>query len=130
MTETPVSQPAEGPLLRSRRLAMRPLNVDDLGAVHALMGDEAVMAFWDVPAIVDLELTRAIIGGQLRGMDRGSALCWAISRAADGAFIGCCDLSEIDRWHRRAEIGFMIARPFWGAGFSGAQVSPSRLYRR
>ena len=51
-------------------------------------------------------------------MERGAALYWAMHERADNGFIGCCDLSDIDRWHRRAEVGFMIARPWWGGGYA------------
>jgi RimJ/RimL family protein N-acetyltransferase len=31
---------------------------------------------------------------------------------------GACDLSEIDWRHRRAEVGFVLARDAWGQGFA------------
>ena len=33
-------------------------------------------------------------------------------------FVGACDLSDIDRWHRRAEVGFMLGRDAWGHGYA------------
>jgi RimJ/RimL family protein N-acetyltransferase len=38
--------------------------------------------------------------------------------AKSGACIGLCDLSEIDRRHSRADVGFMVARRCWGAGYA------------
>ena len=35
-----------------------------------------------------------------------------------GEFLGSCDLSEIDRRHRRAEVGFMLGREAWGQGYA------------
>lgn len=104
--------------LQTERLTLRPLAMGDLEDLHAMMGDAEVMAFWDVPPIEDIDLTSTILQGQIRDVERGAALYWVMSRRLDGAFVGCCDLSEIDRWHARAEIGFMLGRPFWGGGYA------------
>ena len=48
----------------------------------------------------------------------GKALYWGIRRLDNGAFLGACDLSDIDRWHKRAEIGFMLGRGAWGQGYA------------
>ena len=34
----------------------------------------------------------------------------------DQAIIGTCTLANIDRGHRRAELGFALAKAFWGQG--------------
>ena len=33
-------------------------------------------------------------------------------------FLGTCDLSDIDRSHRRAEVGFILEREAWGQGYA------------
>jgi ribosomal-protein-alanine N-acetyltransferase len=104
-------------ILQTQRLTLRPLEAGDADAMHALMSDAEIMAFWDVAEIDDIELTKAIMDAQLRDMDLGRALYWAMIRREDGAFVGCCDLSEIDRWHHRAEIGFMVGKPFWSDSY-------------
>ncbi len=105
-------------ILQTSRLTLRPLSRDDGIAMHGLMSDAEVMAYWDVAEIEDVELTRQIVDSHVASMERGSSLCWAMQRLHDQAFIGCCDLSDIDRWHHRAEIGFIIGRPFWGDGLT------------
>jgi ribosomal-protein-alanine N-acetyltransferase len=37
---------------------------------------------------------------------------------ADDQFVGVSDLSEIDRRHKRAEVGFMLGRDAWGQGYA------------
>jgi ribosomal-protein-alanine N-acetyltransferase len=105
-------------ILQTERLSLRPLAMEDLKDLHAMMGDAEVMAFWDVTPIEDIDLTAAIVQGQIRDVEHGAAIYWVMTRQTDDAFVGCCDLSEIDRWHARAEIGFMLARPFWGGGYA------------
>jgi len=105
-------------ILQTERLTLRPLEAGDAEAMHALMSDAEIMAYWDVAEIDDIDLTKIIMDAQLRDMDLGRALYWAMVRREDGAFVGCCDLSEIDRWHHRAEIGFMIGKPFWSDNYA------------
>jgi ribosomal-protein-alanine N-acetyltransferase len=104
-------------ILQTQRLTIRPLQASDAAALHGLMSDAEVMAYWDIGEIEDEALTGQILESQLKAMARDDALHWAMMRNEDGAFIGCCDLSDIDRWHRRAEIGFISARAYWGEGY-------------
>lgn len=105
-------------ILQTPRLSLRPLDASDWDAMHELMSDAEVMAFWDVAEIDDPTLTRQIINSHLLAMRSGEALSWAIIRTSDQAFVGCCDLSSIDRWHHRADIGFITGKPFWGEGLT------------
>ena len=82
------------------------------------MGDPEVMAFWDIPEVDDPDFVARIVGGQVDAMSDGKAIYWAMRTLRDGEFIGSCDLSEIDRWHRRAEVGFMLRRGAWGYGYA------------
>jgi len=41
-----------------------------------------------------------------------------VELADDGGFLGLCDLSEIDKRHSRADVGFMLARRYWGGGYT------------
>jgi RimJ/RimL family protein N-acetyltransferase len=110
-------------ILETDRLILRPLTREDASTLHALMGDPEVMAFWDVPATDDMGLTNAILEGQLQDIERGAAFYWAIRTHTDDAFVGFCDLSDVDLWHRRGEIGFMLARSYWGGGYAFEAVS-------
>ncbi len=105
-------------IIQTQRLTLRPLQRGDAVALHGLMSDAEVMAYWDIGEVEDFELTSRILDSQLKAAKRGDAIHWAILRAEDGCFIGACDLSDIDRWHRRAEIGFISAKAFWGEGYT------------
>jgi [ribosomal protein S5]-alanine N-acetyltransferase len=101
--------------LATGRLRLRPLTLADAPAVHRLMSDPAVMAFWDSPPIADPAVTKEFLARMVADAD---AFYWAIERRQDGAFIGCCDLSDIDPDHRRGDIGFMLGREHWGKGYA------------
>ncbi|WP_374570537.1 GNAT family N-acetyltransferase [Phenylobacterium sp.] len=106
------------PILETQRLRLQPLAQEDAELLFPIMSDPEVMAHWDVPEIEDPALVAAIVESQVAAMREGRAIYWAIRTLDDDAFKGCCDLSEIDRWHRRAEVGFMLERGSWGYGYA------------
>jgi ribosomal-protein-alanine N-acetyltransferase len=71
-----------------------------------------------VPEINDPDVVAELIQGQVQEMQSGRAVFWAMRTLADSEFLGTCDLSEIDRRHRRAEVGFMLGRNAWGHGYA------------
>ena len=105
-------------ILQTSRLTLRPLQAADAPDLHAIMSDAEVMAFWDIAEIEDMGLTSAILDSQLEQMADQRAFYWAMVRAGDEAFVGCCDLAEIDRRHHRAEVGFIVGRGYWGDGYT------------
>jgi ribosomal-protein-alanine N-acetyltransferase len=105
-------------ILETERLTLRALRSDDATEVHRLMSDPEVMAHWDISAIEDPDLTDTIVASQVKAAGEGAAHYWAITRTADGVFLGLADLSDIDPWHHRAEIGFMLGRDAWGQGYA------------
>jgi ribosomal-protein-alanine N-acetyltransferase len=105
------------PILETARLRLTPITSEDAGPIFTLMRDAEVMAFWDMPESDDPDLIASIVEGQKEEMARGLAAYWAMRSPADGQFIGVCDLSEIDRRHKRAEVGFLLGREAWGQGY-------------
>lgn len=63
-------------------------------------------------------MTGDIVQRQLDEMEHERGFYWAMERTGDHTFVGVCDLSEIDRRHARAEVGFMVGRADWGEGYT------------
>jgi [ribosomal protein S5]-alanine N-acetyltransferase len=106
------------PVLETERLRLDPLVGSDAEHLFPIMGDPEVMAYWDVPEIDDPDIVAGIVQGQVDAMSGGKAIYWAMRTLASGEFLGSCDLSEIDRWNRRAEVGFILGREAWGQGYA------------
>jgi ribosomal-protein-alanine N-acetyltransferase len=115
-------------ILQTQHLTLRPMQPSDARAMHRMMADPEVMAFWDVGEIEDFDLVVAILNGQIQDVMAGKAEYWAMVRTADQAFVGCCDISDIDLWHRRAEIGFITAKSFWGGGYAFEAMGSAIAY--
>ena len=106
------------PILETERMRLEPLAAEDARDIFPLMADAEVMAFWDVGEIDDPDVIANIVEGEVAEMAEGRAFYWAMRALSDGAFLGTCDLSEIDRRHHRAEVGFMLGREAWGQGYA------------
>jgi ribosomal-protein-alanine N-acetyltransferase len=102
--------------IRTSRLSLRPLSQRDAPAMFAIMADPETMQFWDWPAFTDPETVAEIVAAQIGDMEAGNALYWTVCLEATA--IGCCDLSDIDRHHGRAEVGFLFGRENWGHGYA------------
>jgi ribosomal-protein-alanine N-acetyltransferase len=112
-----ILDPQRLPILETERLRLQPIERADVDQVFSLMTDPEVMAYWDVPAMQEPDLVAAIVESQVAAMAHGQAVYWGVRELGGGKFVGCCDLAEIDRWHRRGEIGFLLGRDAWGQGF-------------
>jgi ribosomal-protein-alanine N-acetyltransferase len=106
------------PFLMTPRLTLRPLAKRDVDAVFAMMSDVETMRFWDWPAFRDRETVADVVDAQLDDAQSGNALYWAVALTPEGEAIGSCDLSDIDRHHARAEVGFLFSRSHWSNGYA------------
>ncbi|HEY8948011.1 MAG TPA: GNAT family N-acetyltransferase [Rhizomicrobium sp.] len=106
------------PFLMTPRLTLRPLEKRDVDAVFAMMRDDETMRFWDWPAFRERDVVEDIVSAQLSDVTAGTAMYWAVSLEPGAQAIGSCDLSDIDRHHKRAEVGFLFSRAWWGNGYA------------
>jgi RimJ/RimL family protein N-acetyltransferase len=104
--------------LRTARLFLSPLRQDDHTDLFTVMSDPEVMRYWDWPAHDSIATTAGVVAGELEEVAAEKSLYSAIRTNINGPAIGTCDLSEIDQRHKRAEVGFMLARACWGKGYA------------
>ncbi len=106
------------PIFETERLRLEPLTPADADHLSPIMADPDVMAFWDVAAFEDPDSIVEVVRSQVEDMATGRAVHWTMRTLEAGEFLGACDLSEIDRRHRRAEVGFLLGRDAWGRGYA------------
>jgi ribosomal-protein-alanine N-acetyltransferase len=76
------------------------------------------MRYWDWPEQKSLEEVHETFVRHIPELTDETTKWWAAALSPDGPAVGECDLSEIDRHHGRAEVGFMFARHCWGKGYA------------
>jgi RimJ/RimL family protein N-acetyltransferase len=105
-------------ILETERLTLAPLTGADAPLIYPFLSDPEVMAHWDQDAMEDPEEVDACVAAQVQAMERGEAHYWALRQSDAGAFLGCCELIDIDPRHHTAELRFILARDRWGQGYA------------
>jgi ribosomal-protein-alanine N-acetyltransferase len=102
--------------LRTDRLLLRSLRDGDAPALLAIFSDAETMRYWSAPPWTSIDQAHAMIARDRPAMAAGEHLRLGIERHEDGALIGLCTLFNLSTTCRRAEVGYVLARPAWGRG--------------
>jgi [ribosomal protein S5]-alanine N-acetyltransferase len=109
--------PTPAIIVRTDRLILRELTLDDSDGMFEILGDPVAMEHYPAPR------TRAETEDWIRwardSYQRTGFGLWAVERAADGAFLGDCGpmLQPVDG-EPVPEIGYHIVRREWGRGYA------------
>lgn len=108
--------------LRSPRLHLRPLTLEDGPGLHRVLGDEIAMAAYEHGFSPDE--TADWIAKQLARYERDGFGLWAMTDAETGEVIGDCGLT-IQRVGAAevVEVGYHLLRERWGHGYAAEAAS-------
>jgi len=104
------------PQLETERLILRKLTPADAGDIFEYACDDEVTRYvvWDTHKTP--EDSREFIRFTLGRYERDGAGDWGIIWRENGKLIGTAGFAWCDMKNRRAEIGYVLAKPFWGRG--------------
>lgn len=111
------------PTIDGPRVRLRQLSESDLDDLHVVFSDLMSMRYWSRPAFADIAETREYLAAIDAGRERGDLLQWGIEHVAEARIIGTTTLFHIDREQGRAEIGYVLASPYWGQGFANEALT-------
>ncbi len=105
------------PHLQTERLALRPLCLEDLDAMAALLGDVDALALWG--EALDRDGARAWIERNLARYDTdGFGRCAVLLRGT-GELVGDCGLiATTVEGTPEVELGWIVRRSHWGRGIA------------
>ncbi len=106
-----------GPILHTERLYLQTPRTRDVREVYRWCRDPAITRYmtWDRPT--GPKPTAQFVREACRDQRAGRGLEYVMHDRASGGPIGCCGIHHIDRTvHLKAEMGYWIARPYWGRG--------------
>ena len=107
----------EEDFLPAARVRLRRFTEADAGALFDMYSHPEVMRYWSRPAMTDVAEANALIKQILEDYETGASLPLVIERNGDSVFVGNCTLHHFHQASRRAEIGYSLARPYWGRGY-------------
>jgi ribosomal-protein-alanine N-acetyltransferase len=106
------------PELTTARLRLRAPVPGDAGALLTVLGDPAVTRYHNVPTLATLAEARALLERLQQRCAARETIRWTIELAEHGETIGTVGLLRFDVEHRHAEVGYEIARRWWGRGLT------------
>lgn len=105
------------PTIPTSRLRLRWLNAADVSALFEIFGDALVCRYWSRPPLRKLAEAANLLDEIQRYFKERSLFQWGIADIDNDRVIGTCTLASLSPRHRRAEVGFALARAEWGKGY-------------
>jgi RimJ/RimL family protein N-acetyltransferase len=106
------------PILRTRRLVLRALSVDDAAALHPMYADVDANHWGSYPPHTTLQETRDRLANSVTDAHWRA---WAVTLKGDDTAIGTVACYE-KRQGKVSEIGYSLCRPQWGQGIAREAV--------
>ena len=103
--------------IEHRRVRMRRIESSDIDWMLAMYSDAEVCRYLSLPPWTERAQAEAWLSRVGSGHSKGSSLELAVERVDDRVAIGRCTLFNCHEESRRAEVGYALARPYWGAGY-------------
>ena len=107
----------ELPSMRTARLQLRPMTVEDAPRVEELVSDpDVALTTATIPHPYPRGAAVEWIERHSKGPDFGGEAVWAIVHPQLG-LVGAMGL-RVESQQSRAEMGYWIGKPYWGQGFA------------
>ena len=111
------------PRLETERLVLRELRAVDAESLFAVLGDEEVVEFYDDEVFRDISQARDQIEAWAAGYQGRRSVRWGITQVDHDELLGTCGYYGFHRLHKRAGIGYELARSFWRQGIMTEALS-------
>jgi [ribosomal protein S5]-alanine N-acetyltransferase len=109
------------PTLSTARLDLREFDAKFVDDIFTVRSDPIVQLYNSIPHLTRGHTLR-FIAEQLEKYARRQEITWALLVRRLGRVVGCVTLFNWDSYHRRAEIGYDLARDQWGNGLAQEAV--------
>lgn len=113
---------AQMPTLETKRLILRPLDLEDAQDMYDYARDPLVARYvpWEVHRSIDDSL--AYLNTAVEDRAAGRPHSWAMVSKINNKMVGTAGFVRWRPEHSAAEIGYVLARPLWGQGFTSEAV--------
>ena len=103
-------------ILSTNRLLLRQFKPDDLENIFRGLSDPEIIKYYGV-SYSSLEDTKNQLNFFYDLEKNGTGIWWAICSPDNKIFYGACGLNDLDKDHKKAEIGYWLLREHWGKGY-------------
>jgi [ribosomal protein S5]-alanine N-acetyltransferase len=110
--------PRDFPELNTKRLHLRAPLPCDAPALLAILGDPEVTRLHNMPTLTTVAEAQAALDRLEQRYKARDTIRWVIELTDSGEMVGTVGLLRFDFEHRRAEVGYELARREWGRGLA------------
>lgn len=104
------------PVLATPRLELRALTPNDTSDLFVLYGDPVVMEFTSDPPFPHESYVAQMLASVQHLFRQQQSIEWGMVVRAENRVVGTCGLHTFEPAIQRAEVGCLLARPYWGHG--------------
>ena len=105
------------PIITTPRVVLRWISEDDIDGLYDVFSDPQVMRYWSTGPLphreAAAEMQREIAAGNLSN----TMMKWGLALRESNLVIGTTTLFNLNLDNGRAEIGYAMARAYWGKGY-------------
>ena len=104
------------PPLETSRLMLRGIQRADNAALFGILSDDEVTRYYDDESFTNISQATSQIEAWELGFVNKRCIRWGIVRKGEHEIIGTCGFYGFHAWHKRASIGYELARTAWRQG--------------
>lgn len=103
--------------LHGNRIKLRWLNENDIEDLFQIFSNKEAMRYWNTPPIKNIQDAESILLMTKADYEERKALRFGIQLKTKAKILGTCSIFNYIHFSRRAEIGYILNRDFWGQGY-------------
>jgi len=104
------------PIIRSERLTLRSLFIEDSESIYELRSDASINKFLDRQPCKSLEDAKNFINNINKNIEKGGTYYWVITMSYSKQVVGTICLFDISNEKKCCEIGYELSTKFQGQG--------------
>ncbi|MFJ5622791.1 GNAT family N-acetyltransferase [Peribacillus loiseleuriae] len=111
------------PTFETNRLILRKITFSDLDDIYEFSSDPEVAQHmtWEVNKSKD-ETLNNFIKVVIEEYEKGQSATWAIVYKESNKVIGTCSFVDWSNEHKKAEIGYVLNKSYWGKGLASEAI--------
>lgn len=105
------------PIITAPRITLRWISEDDVDGLYEIFSDPQVMRYWSTGPLPNREAAAELQREIAKGNESETMFKWGLALRDSNTLIGTTTLFNLNLDNGRAEIGYAMARAYWGKGY-------------
>lgn len=105
------------PIITTPRVVLRWISEDDIDRLYDVFSDPQVMRYWSTVPLANREAAAELQREIAASNESNTIIKWGLALRDSNSLIGTTTLFNLNLDNGRAEIGYAMARAYWGKGY-------------